>query len=114
MVLSAKAAEVEEGLVDGVDFHIGSEPGQGLHDAAGHVAVKGVVGRVKHDVMLLDQLADLKDGHAHGHAQGLDLVGAGHNAAVVVAHDDNGAILQVRIKNPLEIEKKSRVHSKRT
>ena len=100
-VLALKAGEIEKGLVDRVDFHIGGELSEGAHNAAGHIAVEGVVGRVEYDAVFFDQVANLEDGHAHRDAEGLDFIGTGDDTAVVVAHNDNGVMLQTRIKDPL-------------
>ena len=47
----------------------------------------------------LDNFPDLEQGSAHGDAQGLGFVGAGHGATVVVGQHDDGFSVQFRTEN---------------
>ncbi len=49
------AGQIQERLVDRVDFHFGGELLQRLHDAAAHVAVERVIAREHGDAVPLDQ-----------------------------------------------------------
>src|SRR5262249_48058656 len=95
------AGEVQERLVDRVDFDVGGELLQRLHDAAAHVAVEGVIGREYGDAVLGGQGADLEIRIAHPEAEGLGFVGAGDHAAVVVGQDDHRPVVDGGVEDPL-------------
>ena len=84
-VTSGHAGQIQERLVDRVDFGFGGELLERLHHAAAHVAVERVVAGEDGDAVPLDQRADLEGRIAHVEAEGLGLVAAGDDAAVVRA-----------------------------
>ena len=95
------AGQIQERLVDRVDFDLGGELLQRLHDAAAHVAVERVIAGKDGDAVPLDQVADLEIRIAHLEAEGLGLVAAGDDAAVVVGEHDHRPVDDRRVEDPL-------------
>lgn len=93
--------QTEKRLVDGVDFQVRGKLTQHGHQPRGKVAVQGVVGREDPRAVPPEQLADVADRRPHRDAQRLDLLGAGHHAAVVVGQHRDRSPLQRRGEGPL-------------
>jgi hypothetical protein len=96
-----KPGQIQERLVDGIDFHLRGELLQRLHDAAAHVAVERVIARKDGDGVPLGQLADFEIRVAHLEAEGLGLVAAGDHATVIVRQHDDRAGADGGVEHPL-------------
>lgn len=92
---------MEKGLINGIDLHLRLKPTQQRHHPAGDIAVQGVVGGKNLHPLGLEQLLALEIRGAHGNAQGLGLVGAGNDAAVIVGQHHHRFADELRIKEPL-------------
>ena len=99
--VAGHAVQAKEDLIDGVDFNFGSDVGQVRHDAAAHVAVEGVVAAENLHLVLLDEGAGLEQGLAHFESNGLGFGGAGDDAPVVVAQDNDGHSVEGGLEGPL-------------
>jgi len=95
------AAQVEKGLVDRVDLDTRDQRAERGHHAARQVSVEGEVGREDRNLPLLDERPDLIEGLPHADAEGLGLVRAGDDAAVVVRQHDDGPPHKIGPEYPL-------------
>lgn len=100
-VAAAASGQIQEGFVDRVDFHFRGVLLQDGHDPSGHVAVEGVIGGIDLDGRLGKLLAHLKEGQAHGDAQGFGFFGASNDAAIIVGEYDHGLAAQSGLKDAL-------------
>ena len=87
-------------LINGIDLNFGLQAAQYLHDPLGHVAVQGIVGGKDPDPVTLDQWFALEIWLTHLDAQGLGLVGAGDDAAVVVGEHHHRLALKLWVEHP--------------
>ena len=99
--IALHAVEAEKRFVDGIHFDFGGDVGEVIHDAAAHVAVEGVVAAEYLHLVLFDEGASLEQGLAHFESNGLGFGGAGDDAPVVVAEDDNGHAVEGGLEGPL-------------
>ena len=93
-------AEVDEGLVHRIDFHllIACEFSQRFHDAPAEITIQIVVRGEDGDVVLMDERACFEEGNAHGDAEFFGFVTACNDASVVVAEYHNGMMEQPGLK----------------
>ena len=97
---NCQAVQIEEALVDAVDLDTRCSGGENARDPFRQVAVKSVVRLKDNDAVLLDDVAHLEEGHAHGDAEHLRLVRSGDHAAVIVGQDDNWPVHEMRPEDP--------------
>ena len=90
----------DKGLVDGINLNLGLQMAQYLHDPLGHVAIQSIIGGKDSDSVPLDQGLALEIWLPHLDAQGLGLVGAGDDAAVVVGEHHHRLPLKLWVEHP--------------
>ena len=95
------AFEVEESLVDGVDFEMGHVLAHERHHAARHVAVEPIVRRAHVEQSVLDELLHLEVGHTHFDAHLLGFIAARHDATIVVGENNDSLAFELGLKNAL-------------
>ena len=100
-VLDREAREVQEGLVDGVDFEPGRKSGQHIHHAGRHLLIQGIVGRIDLHAVLTDELLVLEERLTPFQSELFRLTRERHNAAIVIGKHDGGPVVQCCLKNPL-------------
>lgn len=94
-------AKAEESFVDRIDFKIGGEGAQHLHNPAAHIAIERVIARPHDHAGVLELPAMQVPRRAHGDPERLGLVAARDHAAVVVRQHDNRLTAQLRLKHAL-------------
>jgi hypothetical protein len=82
-----KTAKAQERLIDGIDFEVGREIRQRLHDAGADIAIEGVIARAHDDALPNEPLFVEVPRRAHLNAESLGLIAAGDHAAIVVGQD---------------------------
>lgn len=92
--------QVDKGLVDGIDLHLGLKLAEHIHDPLGKIAIQGVVGGKNLNLVGRNQTAAFEEGLAHLDAQGLGLVGPGNDAAVVVGEHHYRPTFEPGIEEP--------------
>lgn len=93
--------QIEKGLVDGVNLERGDQLPQRGHHTPRQVAIEREIGRKECDAIAFDGGAHLKKGLSHPYSEGLGLVRAGDDAAVVVRQHDHRPTVQIGSENAL-------------
>ena len=90
-----RAGEIDKAFVNGI--HLGARGilAQNLHHPIGQVGIQSVVAAERKDAVFFHQIFALKPRLPHAHTQGLGLVGARYNAAIVVGQHHHGHVAQV-------------------
>ncbi|MNI46158.1 hypothetical protein D3C73_1006070 [compost metagenome] len=92
--------QVGKRLIDAVDLDRRHHRLDQRHHPLAHVAIQGIVRREGDDALLAELVLDLEIRLAHFH-EGLGVVAARDDAAIVVRQDDDRNLGQVRAKHPL-------------
>ena len=100
LVQVSNTGQIGKRFIDAVDLDRWNHGFDQGHDPLAHVPVQGVVRGERHDAMLLELVFDLEVRLTHLH-EGLRVVAARNDTAVVVAQHDNRHLGQVRAKHPL-------------
>ena len=82
--ISIALIQLQKGFVDRIHFDPRREVPKHSHYPTRHISIKRIVGRQYLNVVLLDQVLDLKRGFAHLNAQGLGLIRSRYDAAVII------------------------------
>ena len=97
----AVAVEAHEALVYGISETVGRLAANDVYDACREFLIKFVVGREYGNLFPRKLLRELIIGRAGLDAEGLCLVGARHNAAVVIRQHHDGYAFQIRSEHAL-------------
>ena len=88
--------EHTEPLVDGVTVKLGAVGPDDVHQPAGHVRIKLIVGRKGEDLLTGKELRQLKIRSTLFDAELLGFIAPRHDAAIVIGQDDNHSPVQIR------------------